>query len=113
MNLLPVTDVDVINSTCKLSGQKVSFDHSAERMVTENPRLAIRPEELQLGAGEERNSLNGLVTSVMFLGAVVRLRVKVGDVTLSTDLFNERNMTLPRTGDEILVSFPVHSCWLM
>ena len=113
LNLLPVTDVDIPGTTCKLAGQTVSFNHSAELMVSDRPRLAIRPEELRIGAGEGRNVLNGKVTSVMFLGAVVRLRVKVGEITLSADLFNERNMTLPRAGDDAQVSFPVHACWLM
>jgi putative spermidine/putrescine transport system ATP-binding protein len=112
LNLLPVTEVNLEKSSCLLAGQKVQFDHSSEQMLTEKPRLAIRPEELQIGSGEERNALNGRVESVMFLGAVVRLRVDVGGILLSADLFNERSMTLPRAGDEVLISFPVHSCWL-
>jgi putative spermidine/putrescine transport system ATP-binding protein len=113
LNLLPVTEVDLAQCTCLLAGQKVQADHSSEKMVSDKPRLAIRPEELQIGTGEGRNALQGRVESVMFLGAVIRLRVNVGGVTLSADLFNEHSMTLPRVGDEVLISFPVHSCWLM
>ncbi len=113
LNLLPVTDVDIPNSTCKLAGQPMKFNHSSEQMLSDKPRLAIRPEELQFGTGEGRNTLTGSVESVMFLGAVVRLRVNVGGVLLSADLFNERSSTLPRVNDDVLVSFPVHSCWLM
>jgi len=114
LNLLPVTDVNLKDASCLLAGQKVHFDHSSEQMLTDKPRLAIRPEELQIGEGEGRNTLKGKVASVMFLGAVVRLRVDLGgDVFLSADLFNERSMTLPRTGDDVTISFPVHACWLM
>jgi putative spermidine/putrescine transport system ATP-binding protein len=113
LNLLPVTGVDLAKASCTLAGQPVRFDHASEQLVSEKPRLAIRPEELQIGAGEDRNALKGRVESVMFLGAVVRLRVDVGGVLLSADLFNEHSMTLPRTGDDVLISFPVHSCWLM
>jgi putative spermidine/putrescine transport system ATP-binding protein len=113
LNLLPVTDVDLAQATCRLGGQSVQFDHSSQHMVSDKPRLAIRPEELQLGEGAGRNTLKGRVGSVMFLGAVVRLRIEIGDSFLSADLFNERNMSLPRTGDDVLISFPVHSCWLM
>ncbi|MCX6080458.1 MAG: ABC transporter ATP-binding protein [Chloroflexi bacterium] len=113
LNLLPVTDVDLSTFTCKLAGQPLQYNHSSERMLSEKPRLAIRPEELQIGAGEGRNSIKGSVESVMFLGAVVRLRINVDGLLLSTDLFNERSSTLPRAGDDVLVSFPVHSCWLM
>lgn len=114
LNLLPVTAVDLKEASCQLAGQEVHFDHSSEQMLTDKPRLAIRPEELQIGSGEGRNALKGHVESVMFLGAVVRLRVDLGGgVMLSADLFNERSMSLPRAGDEILISFPVQACWLM
>ena len=77
------------------------------------PRLAIRPEEVQIGTGEGRNALKGRVETVLFLGAVVRLRVDVGGILLSADFFNERTRTLPRAGDEVVVSFPEYSCWLV
>jgi len=113
LNLLPVSDVDVAQASCLVGGQTVHFDHSSVKMLSEKPRLAIRPEELQIGEGDGRNMLKGRVDSVMFLGAVVRLRVEVGGAKFSADLFNERSMTLPRAGDEVLISFPVHACWLM
>ena len=113
LNLLPVTQVDLKNGSCVLGGQTVKFEHSSERKVSETPRLAIRPEELQIGTGEGRNALKGRVESVLFLGSVVRLRVDVGGVLLSADFFNERTRTLPRTGDEVVISFPEYSCWLI
>jgi putative spermidine/putrescine transport system ATP-binding protein len=113
LNMSPVTNVDLQNHTCVLAGQVVRFEHSPERKVSESPRLAIRPEELQIGTGEGRNALKGRVDAVFFLGAVVRLRVDVGGVLLSADFFNERTRTLPRTGDEVVISFPEYSCWLV
>jgi len=113
LNMLPVTKVDLQNHTCILAGQNVKFEHSPERKVSASPRLAIRPEELQIGTGEGRNALKGRVESVLFLGAVVRLRVDVGGVLVSADFFNERTRTLPRTGDEVVISFPEYSCWLV
>ena len=95
LNMLPVTQVDLQNHTCLLAGQKVKFEHSPERKVSDTPKLAIRPEELQIGTGEGRNALTGKVESVLFLGAVVRLRVDVGGVLLSADFLNERTRTLP------------------
>ncbi len=113
LNMLPVTQVDLQNHTCILAGQSVKFEHSPERKISDSPRLAIRPEELQIGTGEGRNALKGRVESVLFLGAIVRLRVDVGGVTLSADFFNERTRTLPRVGDDVVVSFPEYSCWLV
>lgn len=113
LNLLPVDKVDLKNGTCSLGGQMVRFDHLESRQVGEKPRLAIRPEEFQFGQSEGRNVLKGRVEVVMFLGAVVRLRVNVSGSLVSVDLFNERTMTLPRVGDDVMVSFPAHACWLM
>jgi len=113
LNMLPVTQVDLQNNTCVLAGQTVKFEHSPERKISDSPRLAIRPEELQIGTGEGRNALKGKVESVLFLGAIVRLRVDVGGVVLSADFFNERTRTLPRVGDDVIVSFPEYSCWMV
>ena len=113
LNMLPVTKVDLQNHTCQLAGQNVKFEHSPERKIGDSPRLAIRPEELQIGTGEGRNALKGRVESVLFLGAVVRLRIDIGGAMVSADFFNERTRTLPRTGDEIVISFPEYSCWLV
>jgi putative spermidine/putrescine transport system ATP-binding protein len=113
LNMLPVTDVDLRENTCVLAGHKVKFEHSPERKLSESPRLAIRPEELQIGTGEGRNALRGRVETVLFLGAVVRLRVDVGGVLFSADFFNERTRTLPRSGDDVIISFPEHACWLI
>lgn len=113
LNLLPVTGVDLKEGKCVLAGQPIKFEHTPGRTISDSPRLAIRPEELQLGTGEGRNALKGRVESVLFLGAVVRLRVDVGGEFLSADFFNERTRTLPRVGDDVIISFPEYSCWVM
>ena len=113
LNLLPITDVDLENGKCLLAGQEVRFEHTPGRIISESPRLAIRLEELQIGTGEGRNALKGRVESALFLGAVVRLRVDIGGVFLSADFFNERSRTLPHSGDEVVISFPEYSCWVM
>lgn len=113
LNMLPVTQVDLHKNTCVLAGQTVKFEHTPDRKISDTPRLAIRPEELQIGTGEGRNALKGKVESVLFLGAIVRLRVDVGGVVLSADFFNERARTLPRVGDDVIISFPEYSCWMV
>jgi len=113
LNLVPVQEVNLEKGSCILAGQTVKFEHSPDHKLSNDPRLAIRPEELHIGPGEGRNALKGRVESVLFLGPVVRLRVDVGGILLSADFFNERRITLPRTGDEIVISFPEYSCWLI
>ncbi|MCL4559413.1 MAG: ABC transporter ATP-binding protein [Chloroflexi bacterium] len=113
LNMIPVTEVDLRKGTCILAGQRVKFEPSPNQIISSEPRLAIRPEELHLGTGEGRNALQGRVESVQFLGSVVRLRVHVDSAIFSADLFNERRITLPRAGDEVVISFPEQSCWLI
>lgn len=113
LNLIPVTDIVLEKGTCKLAGQTVKFEHDPSRSISATPRLAIRPEELHIGTGEGRNALRGRVESILFLGSVVRMRVDLGGAMVSADLFNERRLILPQTGDEVVVSFPEHACWLV
>ncbi len=51
--------------------------------------------------------------SVTFLGSVVRIRVDIGRAIVSLDLFNERQVELPKAGEQVTVNFPVDSCWVM
>ena len=81
--------------------------------MTPNQRLAIRPEELNLGDVPDNNMLKGKVESVNFLGSVVRTRVDIGGATISLDLFNERKLVLPKIGDTVTVNFPSHACWTL
>lgn len=113
LNLIKVTDVDLKKGTCLLANQPVKFEQSSKITISDKPRLAIRPEELQIGTGAGRNALKGRVESVLFLGAVVRLRVDLGGELISADFFNERTRTLPRKGDDVVISFPEYSCWLI
>ncbi len=116
LNLLPVSAVDMASATCTVAGHTIRFETSVARELSESPRLAIRPEELQIGfpaAGEEANTLSGEIASVLFLGAIVRLRVLVNGVLITADIFNERNITFPRAGDEIVLNFSKHACWLI
>ena len=116
LNLLPVSAVDLDAATCTVAEQTVHFETAAGREPGESPRLAIRPEELHIGlpaTDEEVNVLRGEIASVLFLGAIVRLRVRVNDVFITADIFNERDLTFPRTGDEIVLNFSKHACWLI
>jgi putative spermidine/putrescine transport system ATP-binding protein len=113
LNLLPISNVNLENSTCTLAGQSIEFEYTPERKISEMPRLAIRPEEMQIGTAYGMNSLYGRVESILFLGAVVRLRVNVDGVVFTADIFNEHQFTYPGFGDDIVISFSKHACWLI
>ncbi len=75
--------------------------------------LMLRPEELRLGETGGENQLPGVVRSVSFLGAIVRVRLHYGETPITLDLFNERQLKLPEVGQAYTVSFPPHACWVM
>ena len=72
-----------------------------------------------MAAGAEAtpgNRLSARVDSVMFLGAIVRVRAAVDGHTegpsLAVDLFNDRQLVLPKPGDQVTLVFPPHACWV-
>ncbi|MEJ5240236.1 MAG: ABC transporter ATP-binding protein [Anaerolineales bacterium] len=115
LNLLPVTALDLGAHTCRVAGQEVRFAPTdAYHPGMERPRLAIRPEEIRLGAAEGANVLHGVVEAVIFLGAIIRLRVNLGEgILISVDQFNERSFIPPRVGEKVALHFPIHACWLI
>ena len=114
LNLATVTVVDAAQGLCKLDGRVVLTGQPTLLPNGSQARLALRPEELELGRIEGNNILSGKVDSVTFLGAIVRIRVDIGGgILLSMDLFNERQLVLPRVGDAVEINFPPHACWIM
>ncbi len=115
LNLLPITALDLAAHTCRVAGQTVRFAPDERYHPSlERPRLAIRPEEIRLGLAEGANVLHGVVEAVIFLGAIIRLRVNLGNgILISVDQFNERSFVPPRIGEKVTLHFPIHACWLI
>ncbi|MBK7217354.1 MAG: ABC transporter ATP-binding protein [Candidatus Promineofilum sp.] len=112
LNVMPVRVVDAAAGRVALGEQTIILEPPLAangQAVT----LAVRPEELELGAAEGHNNLRGLVESVNFLGSIVRVRVAVDGATLSADLFNERLLTLPKAGEAVTINFPAHAAWVL
>ncbi|MBI3242912.1 MAG: ABC transporter ATP-binding protein [Chloroflexi bacterium] len=116
LNLIPVTVADAASGRCTFNGQSLSVGRDIKLANGSAGRLALRPEELNLGGANgdgKKNQLSGRVESVTFLGSVVRIRVDVGGAIVSLDLFNESQVVLPKANEQITVNFPVDSCWVM
>ena len=81
--------------------------------------VALRPEMLSLGDSDApgRNRIAAKVEDVAFLGAVVRIRVRVGtDVdaqVIDVDTFNNPNLSVPAIGDLVTVTFPPEACLVL
>jgi TOBE domain len=72
----------------------------------ETRSLALRPEALRLGPpADGDNALTGVIEDATFLGAIVRLRVRIDGGALLVDAFNSNGASFPRPGDEVKVSF--------
>ncbi len=68
--------------------------------------LALRPEALRLGPPADGvNALTGVIEDATFLGAIVRLRVRIDGGALLVDAFNSNGASFPEPGDEVKVSF--------
>ncbi|PDV98041.1 ABC transporter ATP-binding protein [Candidatus Chloroploca asiatica] len=112
INLLPVTVLNPANGVVSLGRQTLR----AGRFGQLNGRpvqLAVRPEEINLGAKPDANTLNGEVESVTYLGSIVRIGLRIEHHPLSLDVFNEHTLKLPRISETLAIHFPVDACWLM
>jgi putative spermidine/putrescine transport system ATP-binding protein len=68
--------------------------------------LALRPEALRLGPpADGANALTGAIEDVTFLGAIVRLRVRVDQAALLVDALNSNGARFPERGQGIELSF--------
>ena len=113
LNQIPGIVADQAGGTVKCGDALLRTTTPIEEPNGAEVSLMVRPEELDLGAGEE-NQITGVVESVNFLGAIVRVRLDRGNGELITaDLFNERLLELPAVEDTVTVSFPAHACWVL
>lgn len=67
--------------------------------------LAIRPESLRREARPGDGSLTGTLAGVEFLGAVIRMKLNVGDAVIALDSFNDPSQPPPEKGQKLTVHF--------
>ena len=120
LNLLPVVVQDATAGAAVCGGQIIRTSLPIQAANGTAIRLAIRPEEIKVAlVGVEAapgNRLSARVDSVTFLGAIVRVKAAVdglsGGPLLAVDLFNDRQLVLPKTGEQVTLAFPPHACWV-
>ncbi len=73
----------------------------------ETRSVALRPEAVTLANGLDttRNHMRGTVEEVSFLGAVVRVRVRLGAQAIDLDTFNNPGAPPPERGAAVTVNF--------
>ena len=107
LNLFDGRIVDASSGAIDIDGQRAT---TARKLNGAKPGdilpMALRPEALRIGVGgDDRNTLAGVIEDVAFLGAVVRVRVRLAEAAVIIDTFNTGANDLPALGAPITVNF--------
>ena len=116
LNVLNAHVVDPTGGRLDVGGQEIRATGAVNAAAGSAVSLALRPEILAIGDGEPNHvRLRGTVDEVTFLGAVVRIRVKLpGDAgTASVDTFNNPHLAVPARDSAVSFSFPAEACLIM
>jgi putative spermidine/putrescine transport system ATP-binding protein len=106
---LAVTVADPAAGTVRLGGQTFAVGRPLDFPAGSTVTLALRPEMIAVRS-DAPVTLEGVVDDVSFLGAIVRVRLRVEGQTLSVDLFNTPTRPPPRPGEGVQVGFdPAHA----
>ncbi len=108
LNILRGQVADAARGKIVVDGQEVIASRDLEHArVGDACVFALRPEIVSLGeAAGDGNRMQGTVEDVIFLGSIVRIRVRFKTSAISLDTFNNPRLTLPQRGQAVTVSFP-------
>ncbi len=108
LNVLPATVVDPGAGRLTVGGQDIRVSTPINAHAGSTLSLALRPEMVSMGEGVTgSNRLSGTVADVTFLGAIVRMRIRLADsLIVALDVFNEPTLILPTISSPITISFP-------
>jgi putative spermidine/putrescine transport system ATP-binding protein len=107
LNLFEARVVEPETGRISIDGQPVTTARDISSVgIADAVTVALRPEALALGeSADDRNHLSGTVEEVAFLGAVIRVRVRLKEARVSLDIFNDPALQLPKIGAATTVSF--------
>jgi putative spermidine/putrescine transport system ATP-binding protein len=107
LNILQGRIVDPEAGKIAIDGQEIRAVRGVVDGAAGDMRaVALRPEAIVLnGEGGARNRINGTIEEVNFLGAVVRIRVRISENSVSLDTFNNPTAPPPKRGDQVVLSF--------
>jgi putative spermidine/putrescine transport system ATP-binding protein len=116
LNTIKATVVDPAASALALDGQTL---YTAQPLAKQQPgatvQIALRPELLApepTGQSDE-NQLTGTVENVIFLGAVVRIHLRVGETLVLMDEFNNPHLAVPAIGEQLTAYFLRENCLVL
>jgi putative spermidine/putrescine transport system ATP-binding protein len=116
LNVLSARVIDATTGRLDVGGQEMRATGAVGAAAGSAVSLALRPEILAMGDGEpDHVRLRGTVDEVTFLGAVVRIRVRLpGDAGVaSVDTFNNPHLAVPARDSAVTFSFPAEACLVL
>ncbi|HEX5689925.1 MAG TPA: ABC transporter ATP-binding protein [Roseiflexaceae bacterium] len=114
LNVLPATVVDAPAGRVAIDGQEIRAARPFDAPSGQPISLALRPEAISLnGTPNGANHMRGKVEDVMFLGAIVRVRVRFAEHAVHFDMFNNPHLSLPQPGESADLSFPPEACLIL
>jgi len=114
LNLLSATVVDPATGRVTVDSQPLAGIHAVRECRSgETVTLALRPEAISLDTAGAENSLRATVDDVIFLGGLVRVRVRLGADIANLDLLNRPGIALPARGEAVTLAFPGTACLLL
>ncbi|CAN5531555.1 ABC transporter ATP-binding protein [soil metagenome] len=115
LNSLPAEVIDASTGLLRVDGQEIRTTQPLKAARDgDKIMLALRPELFRLNqtaVGE--NQLSGRVENILFLGAIVRVQVRLRETLLAMDTFNNPHLALPELGEEVTVSFSPEACLVL
>jgi len=113
LNLLAAEVADPAAGALLVDGQSIYAPAALEgRQRGDKVQIALRPELLSpdCTGRDDENQISGIVDNVAFLGAIVRIHVRIGDASLLVDEFNNPHLAVPAIGDRIALYFQRENC---
>jgi putative spermidine/putrescine transport system ATP-binding protein len=106
LNILQARVLDAAAGRVAIDDQEILVADLSGTRAGDGCVLALRPEAIRIEEPTQgRNRLTGAVEEVSFLGAVVRIRVRLAENSIKIDTFNNPGIKLPERGRPVTVSF--------
>jgi putative spermidine/putrescine transport system ATP-binding protein len=106
LNTLRTRVKDARAGIVSIGGQDLKLGRSLDKNSGDEIALGLRPETVAIGPRDGHDaSLRARIEEVSFLGSVVRIRVAVGESSISVDTFNTATEHPPVIGSDCDISF--------
>ena len=106
---LNAVQAEIVNPTHRLLSIDGQVLETAAEMPGRQPgdkvMVSIRPERLSFASeGKKPNLIDCTVENITFLGSIVRIQLRVGQILLNMDTFNNPFLALPNIGDQVEIT---------